>query len=91
MLARAAAAGPSNERDLALSALDLAGGRLDQARTRLDAVLARDPGNFAALAARGCVEREFQDSVAAARFFERALAIPEDPNVRAALAALPKM
>ena len=68
-----------------LARLDALEGKLDSARDRLSPLLARDPGNFAALCAMAFVERGFQDYVAAARYYEKALALREDPIVRRAL------
>ena len=81
--ARASAQTPQLTVDLAR--LDALEGKLDAARDRLLPLLARDPGNFAALCAMAFVERGFQDYVAAARYYERALALREDPIVRRAL------
>ena len=69
-----------------LARLDALEGKLDAARDRLSPLLARDPGNFAALVAMAFVERGFQDYVAAARYYEKALALRDDPVVRRALA-----
>ena len=73
--ARASAQTPQLTVDLAR--LDALEGKLDSARDRLTPLLARDPGNFAALCAMAFVERGFQDYVAAARYYEKALALRE--------------
>ena len=83
---KAAAVNRSPQLTVDTARLEALEGKLDAARDRLRPLLEADPVNFAALCAMAFVERGFQDYVAAARYYEKALTLRDDPIVRRALA-----
>ncbi|THD80704.1 MAG: sulfotransferase family protein [Phenylobacterium sp.] len=70
-----------------LAVIDLRTGRADQARRRLEAVVAREPGHMAAQHNLAVVRQQLGDWPGAARAYARALALrPEAAETRQALA-----
>jgi hypothetical protein len=82
--------GYSNEAEIELARLDALEGKWDAARDRVRIVLAGQPRNFEALAVFAYVETQFQDYEVAAQLYRRALAVEDSPEVRMALAHLPR-
>jgi GWxTD domain-containing protein len=89
-LEAALAAAPIQQARIDLARIDALASRWDDARSRLQAVLAEDPANFEALCVYAFIETDLQDYRAATELYRKALAIQDSPVVRLALARLPQ-
>jgi GWxTD domain-containing protein len=83
-------AAPIESAMIDLARIDTLAGNFDEARRRVQTILAADPTSFDALCVYAAVEVGFDDYRAAAQLYQRALAVEDSPAVRLALSRLPK-
>ncbi len=80
--------GVTEEAQIELARADSLEGKLDEARDRVQRVLAAHPDSFEALAVFAYIETRFQDYTVAAELYRKALSVQDSPSVRAALAEI---
>jgi GWxTD domain-containing protein len=83
------AALPLKEAQIGLARIDAVSSRYDEARARLQPLLAADPNDFDGLSVMAYIEAKLQDYEVAAAYYRRALAVRDSPALRTALASLP--
>jgi tetratricopeptide (TPR) repeat protein len=81
---------PTKEAEVEVARVDALQGHYDQARDRLQHVLATQPNYFDALSVLAYVEAQLQDYPVAADLYKRALAVQDSPALRLALSKLPQ-
>jgi GWxTD domain-containing protein len=81
---------PTKEAEVEIARVDALQGHYDEARDRLQRVLAAQPKYFDALSVLAYVEAQLQDYPVAAELYKRALAVQDSPALRLALSKLPK-
>jgi GWxTD domain-containing protein len=81
---------PTKEAEVEVARVDALQGHYDEARDRLQRVLAAQPNYFDALSVLAYVEAQLQDYAVAAGLYKRALAVQDSPALRLALSKLPQ-
>jgi len=79
---------PTKEAEVEVARVDALQGHYDEARDRLQHVLAAHPNYFDALSVLAYVEAQLQDYPVAADLYKRALAVQDSPAIRQALLKL---
>jgi GWxTD domain-containing protein len=79
---------PTKEAEVEVARVDALQGHYDDARDRLQHVLAAQPNYFDALSVLAYVEAQLQDYPVAADLYKRALAVQDSPAIRQALLKL---
>ena len=81
---------PTKEAEVEIARVDALQGHYDEARDRLQRILAAQPNYFDGLSVLAFVEAQLQDYPVAADLYRRALAVQDSPALRLALSKLPQ-
>ena len=80
----------TREGNIEMARLEASTGHYDEARNRLNPILAAQPNDFEAISVLAYVEAKLQDYPVARELYRRALAIQDSPAIRLALSSLPQ-
>ena len=80
----------TREGNIEMARLEASSGHYDEARDRLNSILAKQPKDFDAISVLAYVEAKLQDYPVARELYRRALAIQDSPAIRMALSSLPQ-